>query len=94
MEFEIVKLSSKGQVVIPSELRNGFNEGDKLLIIRNGDKIIIERASELDEKLNEDLEFAKRTEEAWKEIESGKGKSYTPEEFIKRLRKDGKNKNL
>ncbi|MBS3066183.1 AbrB/MazE/SpoVT family DNA-binding domain-containing protein, partial [Candidatus Pacearchaeota archaeon] len=42
MEFEIVKLSSKGQVVIPSELRNGFNEGDKLLIIRNGDKIIIE----------------------------------------------------
>ena len=94
MEFEIVKLSSKGQVVIPSELRNGFNEGDKLLIIRNGDKIIIERASELDEKLNEDIEFAKRTEEAWKEIEAGKGKSYTPEEFIKRLRKDGKNKNL
>jgi len=94
MEFEIVKLSSKGQVVIPSELRNGFNEGDKLLIIRNGDKIIIERASELDEKLKEDLEFAKRTEEAWKEIEDGKGKSYTSEEFIKRLRKDGKNKNF
>ncbi len=87
MEFEIVKLSSKGQVVIPSELRNGFNEGDKLLIIRSGDKIIIERASELDEKLNEDLEFAKRTEEAYKRIEAGEGITMDFNDFIKEMKK-------
>ena len=86
MEFEIVKLSSKGQVVIPSELRNGFNEGDKLLIIRNGDKIVIEKASEMDEKLNEDLEFAKRTAEAWKDIGEGRFKKMSTEDFLKEIR--------
>ena len=86
MEFEIVKLSSKGQVVIPSELRNGFNEGDKLLIIRNGDKIIIERASEIDEKLKEDLEFAKRTEDAWKDIGEGRFKKMSSDYFLKEIR--------
>ncbi len=86
MEFEIIKLSSKGQLVIPSELRNGFNEGDKLLIIRNGDKIMIERASEIDEKLNEDLEFAKRTEEAWKDISGGKFKKMSTDDFLKEIR--------
>ncbi len=34
----------------------------------------------------EDLEFARRTNEAWAEIEEGKGKTYTVEEFKKRLR--------
>lgn len=33
----------------------------------------------------EDLEFARRTNEAWVEIEEGKGKTYTVEEFKKRL---------
>lgn len=34
----------------------------------------------------EDLEFARRTNEAWAEIGAGKGKTYTVEEFKKRLR--------
>ena len=33
----------------------------------------------------EDLEFARRTEEALAEIEVGKGKTYSLEEFQKRL---------
>ncbi|MBU0907266.1 MAG: hypothetical protein KKD18_03335 [Nanoarchaeota archaeon] len=33
----------------------------------------------------EDLEFARRTEEAWQEIDEGKGKTYTLKEFKKRL---------
>ena len=38
------------------------------------------------DKYIEDLEFARRTEEAWEEIEQGKGKTYTLEEFRKKLR--------
>ncbi len=34
----------------------------------------------------EDLEFARRTNEAWAEIEAGKGKTYTIEEFKKKLK--------
>lgn len=33
--------------------------------------------------MSEDLEFAKRTEEAWKEIEEGKLKEYSVEEYFR-----------
>ena len=34
----------------------------------------------------EDLEFARRTEEAWQEIDEDKGETYTLEEFRKKLK--------
>jgi len=71
VEINITKISSKGQVVIPIEMRKGLNEGDKLLIIRNGNQIILKKASDMNEKFKEDLEFARRTEEAYKRIEAG-----------------------
>lgn len=87
MEFEFVKLSSKGQIVIPASMRHDFKEGDKLILIRNEDKIILEKASALSEKLKEDLEFARRTEEAWKQIEQGKCKTMEFDKFIKEMKK-------
>ncbi len=47
----------------------------------------MKKVSEKDEKLKEDLEFARRTEEAWKRIERGEGKSMTVKEFLKELEK-------
>jgi len=67
----ITKLSSKGQVVIPAEMRKNLKEGDKLIIIENGDQIILKKADKFDKNIQEDLEFAKRTEEAYKRIEAG-----------------------
>jgi len=42
-ETEIVKLSSKGQIVIPAKIRRELklSEGDKLLLERKGDVIIL-----------------------------------------------------
>jgi len=71
MEFEITRLSSKGQVVIPNSLRAGFKEGDRLLVIKSDGKLILRKATDIDEKLKEDVEFARRTEEALKRIEAG-----------------------
>ena len=34
----------------------------------------------------EDLEFARQTQEAWAEIDAGKGKTYTKEEFLQELK--------
>ena len=34
----ITRISSKGQVVIPKEMRKGLKEGDKLVVILNNDK--------------------------------------------------------
>ncbi|KHO55507.1 MAG: AbrB family transcriptional regulator [archaeon GW2011_AR19] len=83
--INIIKMSSKGQIVIPLDMRKGIKEGDKLFIIQNEGKLIIKKASESDENFQEDLEFARRTEKAWKQIEEGKCKTYTLKEFKKKL---------
>ena len=80
-------MSSKGQIVIPKEMRKGIKEGEKLIIIQNGKQIILERAKDLDENFEEDLEFARRTEEAWKRYEKGEFIEMDYDEFLKQARK-------
>ncbi len=87
MDVAITKMSSKGQVVIPSEMRKGISEGEKLVIIQNKDQIIMKKASKLKENLVEDLEFARRTEEAWKRYEKGEFVSMPADKFLKKLSK-------
>jgi AbrB family looped-hinge helix DNA binding protein len=69
--IDMTKMSSKGQIVIPQDLRGDIKEGDKLVVIRNGKQLILKKANDFDENLQEDLEFARRTEEAYKRIEAG-----------------------
>lgn len=80
-------MSSKGQVVIPAEMRENIHEGEKLIMIQNNGQIIMKKASEMDRQLKEDLEFARRTEEAWKEIERGNCETMSTKEFLKELKK-------
>ncbi|HLD38152.1 MAG TPA: AbrB/MazE/SpoVT family DNA-binding domain-containing protein, partial [Candidatus Nanoarchaeia archaeon] len=63
--INIIKMSSKGQIVIPIDMRKGIKEGEKLFIIQNEGKLIIKKASESDKNFQEDLEFARRTEKAY-----------------------------
>ena len=44
VKIDITKLSSKGQVVIPIEMRTNLKEGDKLVIIENEDHLILKKA--------------------------------------------------
>jgi len=85
--ISITKMSSKGQVVIPQDMREGLSEGEKLVVIKNGQQIILKKMDDFDKNLEEDLEFAKRTEEAWEEIEAGKGISMEFDDFIKEMKK-------
>jgi len=71
VNIEIIRVSSKGQIVIPAGMRQNIKEGDELIIIKDDDRIIIKNVGFLTEKVKEDLEFAKRTEEAFKRIEAG-----------------------
>ncbi|MBR9691412.1 AbrB/MazE/SpoVT family DNA-binding domain-containing protein [Candidatus Woesearchaeota archaeon] len=87
MDISITKISSKGQVVIPAEMRKNLHEGDKLLIIQNEDQIIMKKASKLDKELKEDMEFAKKTEEAWKSFDRGEFKSMDSDKFLKEIEK-------
>ena len=87
IDVSITKMSSKGQVVIPREMRNTIKEGEKLMLIKNNGQIIIKKASDLDKNLKEELEFARRTEEAWKRIEEGKGIKMGFDDFLKEMKK-------
>jgi len=83
----ITKMSSKGQIVIPVEMREDIEEGEKLVIIRNDHQLIIEKIKAVSKSLKEDLEFAKRTEEAWKSYDKGEFKSMDSKDFLKKLKK-------
>jgi AbrB family looped-hinge helix DNA binding protein len=86
-DISITKMSSKGQIVIPQEMREGIEEGDKIVVIKNGGQIILKKMKDFDKNLEEDLEFAKRTEEAWKRYDKGKFVSMDSKEFLKELKK-------
>ncbi|MFH1376045.1 MAG: AbrB/MazE/SpoVT family DNA-binding domain-containing protein [Candidatus Woesearchaeota archaeon] len=87
MDIAITKMSSKGQIVIPSEMREDIPEGEKMIIIKDKGKIIMKKASDMDKQLNEDLEFARRTEEAYQRIERGEGIKMDFDNFIKEIKK-------
>lgn len=86
-QLEITKMSSKGQIVIPQEMRKGFSEGEKFVVIKAGKQIILKSVEDFDENIEEDLEFARRTEEAWKSYERGEFKSLPADKFLEMLDK-------
>lgn len=87
MDIAITKMSSKGQVVIPAEMRENIKEGEKLLLIQDKDRIVVKKASKMDKKLKEDLEFARRTEEAWKRYDRGEFIEMDFDDFLKEIKK-------
>src|SRR3990167_8630314 len=43
MQIDKIKMSSRGQVVIPLDMRKDIKEGDKLIVIRKDDEIILKK---------------------------------------------------
>lgn len=87
MDIAITKMSSKGQIVIPQEMRESINPGEKLIIIKSGKQMIMRKMKEMEKILEEDLEFAKRTEEAWQRYDKGEFISMDSKDFLKELEK-------
>lgn len=87
MEVAITKISSKGQIVIPSNMRKDIAVGEEFLIIKEGDKLLMKKITELTKQLKEELLFAKRVEKAWKTYEKGKLKSLSANKFLEELEK-------
>ena len=87
MDIAITKMSSKGQVVIPLEMRSKIKDGEKIVLIQNKDQIILKKVSEFSKNIEEDLEFARRTEEAWKRIDKGDGIRMDFDDFLNEMKK-------
>jgi len=86
-DVAITRISSKGQIVIPSEMRKHIKQGDKFVIIKDRNRFILKPSEKFDKNIAEDLIFAKRTEEAWKRYEKGIFKSMNADDFLKELEK-------
>ena len=80
-------MSSKGQIVIPREMRKEFHEGEKFVVIKAGKQLILKTVAAFDKNIEEDLEFARRTEEAWKSYEKGEFKEMEFDTFIEEMKK-------
>lgn len=72
MMIETTKMSSRGQIVIPLDMRKDINEGDKLIIVRNGDEIILKKSipesALLSEKSFARTWLNRKEDEAWKDL--------------------------
>lgn len=72
MEIEITRLSSKGQIVIPHGMRKGLKEGDRMIIVKKDDEIILKKSipedSILSEKSLSRSWMNKKEDEAWKDL--------------------------
>ncbi|HEC82413.1 MAG TPA: AbrB/MazE/SpoVT family DNA-binding domain-containing protein [Thermoplasmatales archaeon] len=85
VEIDITKMSSKGQIVIPAEIRKYFSKGEKFIIMKEGNLIILKSTRNMDKNFEEDLEFAKRTEEAFRKYERGEFKEVDDKKFLEML---------
>ena len=57
MIVKTVKVSNKGQISIPLEVRKetGINKGDELILVQEGKKILIEVAREVSKDVKDDF---------------------------------------
>ncbi|MCX6749914.1 MAG: AbrB/MazE/SpoVT family DNA-binding domain-containing protein [Candidatus Pacearchaeota archaeon] len=72
MIIDTTKMSSRGQVVIPLEMRHDISEGDKLIVIRRENEIILKKSipesAILSEKSLSKIWLNKKEDEAWKDL--------------------------
>jgi AbrB family looped-hinge helix DNA binding protein len=87
INVDFTKMSSKGQIVIPQEMRKGLDVGDRFIIIRRDNEIILKPAEDLEENFLEDLNFAKKTLASLDKCGKGKFKEMEGKDFLKELEK-------
>ena len=87
MQIAITKMSSKGQIVIPQEMREDLKAGEKIVIIKSHGNLLLKREKEFSKKLEEDLICAKRAEAAYKKYEKGEFISMEYDEFLEQVKK-------
>ena len=74
MQIDITRISSRGQVVIPLEMRKDLKEGDKLIVIRRDNEIILKKdipeAALLSERSLSESWLSKEDEEAFSYLQN------------------------
>ncbi len=87
MTIELTRVSSKGQVVIPFDIRKriGLKDGETLAVSTKDNLIVLKK---IDDPITEDdIKTFNEIKEAWQEIDSGKAKKMNHKDFLKEISK-------
>lgn len=87
MDFAIATISTKGQLVIPSSLRSDLKAGEQVLIVKDEERYVVKKMSDVAMDIQDDLLFAKRADEAYDRLLSSKQKGLTMKEFLQEASK-------
>ncbi|VVC71971.1 Antidote-toxin recognition MazE, bacterial antitoxin [uncultured archaeon] len=89
MNIEIVKMSSKGQFVMPAAMRKkfGMGRGERLVLVEREGTIIVRPVSRMSEDIESELCLMDLAGKGWAEIEAGKAKKLGKTAFLKELSK-------
>ena len=71
MEMRTVKVSEKGQIAIPTSIREkiGIDKGDELLLVETGGKILIEKVDNVSQSMKDSFkDIVKYNEDSLKEV--------------------------
>ncbi len=71
MLIKTIRVSEKGQIAIPREIRENLNinQGDELVVIQNGGRLLIEKSLNISKKMTEDFkDLLHYTENSLKEV--------------------------
>jgi AbrB family looped-hinge helix DNA binding protein len=82
---DITKISSKGQLIIPAKIRQELRIKDgNVFSVAAVDGVVV--LKKLDSRISkEDLKTLKRVEDAWKDVEEGRFRIKSKEDFIKEM---------
>jgi len=87
-DMELTRISSKGQLVIPAEIRSEIDakEGSIFAVSAFPEKNVIVLKKVSPDFTKEDLETVAEVEKAWTEIKEGKFRKYDEKEFFAMLK--------
>jgi AbrB family looped-hinge helix DNA binding protein len=87
--FELTVASSKGQVIIPKNLREHLKiKKGSVFAVSASEKNNILLLKKLDDPILEtDIKIMKEVENAWEDIENGKSRKMNKEKFMKVMNK-------
>lgn len=85
-KMEIARVSSKGQLVIPQDIRQKMKikEGSLIAVASYGDMVLLKKVKKFIN--DEDMQSLKLVEEAWEDIEKGRYKTASLDEFLRQAR--------
>jgi AbrB family looped-hinge helix DNA binding protein len=87
MNMEIVKLSSRGQLVLPLSIRKrfGIGKGEKLVLVEKDGTVVLRPLKQIKADLEDELYLMLKAEKGWERIEKGNVKKMSRKEFLKEL---------